>query len=143
MGLRGPLPKSDLEKRLRGTWRRDRSTSLPPGVPLEHKNVAIPESPMPLSAEEQAVWNRYAPGLVARGYLDVANAALLAILCTLEARFEMLNVVLHREGFFFTTPRGKKRERPEAVIQRRMVSGLMSLWRMFGLTPRSRRMLER
>jgi P27 family predicted phage terminase small subunit len=138
VGLRGPLPKSDREKRLAGTWRKDRSSKLP----LPSRTPAeIPTSPMELSPEEQLVWNRYAPNLVARGFLDEANAALLSILCTLEARFDSLNALLHREGFLYTTSRGKTRERPEAQIQRRMVSSLMSLWRMFGLTPRSRRQL--
>ena len=96
---------------------------------------------MELTQEEQAVWDRYAPDLVARGYLDQVNAGLLSVLCTLEARYDALSEVVRREGFFFTTPRGKLRERPEAMMQRRMVSGLMSLWTAFGLMPRARRRL--
>lgn len=132
MGRRGPPPKPSAQKKLAGTFRKDRAAKRemapPPGTP-----------PRPdwLDAEGRKEWDRVVPQLEALGVLSEIDGAMLADYCAAHALAVKATRAYQKQGLTVTI-NGQRLKNPnikiaqEARAQARLLAG------EFGLSPSSR-----
>jgi len=133
MGKRGPIAKSNAQRRLEGNPSRRpmKEDSLQPAP-------GIPYCPDWLSPEAKEEWARVAPELGRLGLLTQLDMALLAGYCTSCALWRYAQEVLNTQGTTYVTVRGRLEVRPEVAIAKMAAEQMSSLAAEFGLTPASR-----
>jgi len=128
---RKPLPTS--LKKLRGTFRPDRSNATEPNV-----ESGVPEPPDWLSADALAEWRRLAPQLAAAGLLTKLDRAALASYCSAWGDLCEANRTLQQFGSTYITERGVIVLHPMLKVVERSRQALRAFASEFGLTPSAR-----
>lgn len=127
--------KADGEKRVAGTYRRDRAASHPPDQGLGGP-VAMPRGV--LSASARRAWRVWAPELQALGLLTRLDGPMFALTCTwmgvaLDAARE-----LREKGIVCDDSRGREAKNRALTVLRAASVELRQLSAVFGLTPGDR-----
>jgi P27 family predicted phage terminase small subunit len=136
MGKRGPIPKSDKERRLEG------NPSKRPMKGESPRPRGLPTCPSWLSPEAKQEWRWVAPELARLGLLTKLDRALLAGYCTSCGRWRQAQEAINTHGSVYVTPKGKIVPRPEVTIAKMAEEQMNILAAEFGLSPTSRARLR-
>ena len=132
------LPKN--RKRLSGTNRPDKDRQgLKPGRTL----IEAPPVPEMLSERAGSAWMVLAPELVAVSVLTTADLPALALLCETQATVAELEQTIREEGFTVESAAGTRKAHPALKSLESTRNAAMRLMCEFGLTPKSRKYVEK
>lgn len=129
----GPAPKPSALKKLQGTYRADRATSLeatPAPAPLE-----VPPYLSGLAADK---WNELAPMLARNGLLTEGDTDTLAVYCQTWARYLEAEIRLETEGATTVARSGYQQVSAWVTIAKTCRADLMKLGDRLGLNPSAR-----
>ncbi|MGI8310681.1 phage terminase small subunit P27 family [Saccharopolyspora hattusasensis] len=135
MGKRGPAPKPTQLRILHGD-RKDRINNDEP-VPPEQE-VACPEW---LSDEAKKIWERLAPGLIARNVLTPWDADAFTVLCESLARYKAATALVNGSALLVQGSTGLVRN-PALQVQSEAERAFLTYAARFGLTPSDRQALK-
>lgn len=132
MGKRGPPPKPSAQKKLEGTYRKDRAAR-------NEMRPTLGEPPVPkgLKGAALAEWRVVAPELARLGVLAIIDGGRLADYCRAHALAIRAAAKAEQEGEVVETYRGPVRSPWQAIAQEARAQARL-LAAEFGLTPSSR-----
>src|SRR5919202_2961857 len=134
-----PRPRlSAAQKRLRGTYRADRSAPAAPSERLSR----CPPPPATLTDAGTAEWKRLAPIAHRLGTLCAADLRAFELLCMTLATAAEAEATIRREGMTLPTGSGGTRAHPAIRIMEGSRAQAARLLIEFGLTPRARNAVE-
>lgn len=116
------------------TGKRGAAPAPPPANP-----ETLPACPGWLCAPARAEWKRVVPLLSDRGHLDGIDFAKLASYCEAFGQVQVCTAVVKRDGAFYRTSTGMRREHPASKAKREWMAQLSGLAAEFGLSPADRR----
>lgn len=137
MGKRGPPRKPTAQKKIQGTYRKDRApkreVTSDPGTP-----------PCPDYLDEHALefWNYYSPLLVKRGLLTPLDWAEFVSLCQAWSRKRQCEIILAEKGLTIEYASGHVQQRAEISIQNQADALIARLAPRFGLDPSARSSMD-
>ena len=132
MGKRGPPPKPSAQKKLEGTYRKDRAA-----VSEMQPTLGEPPVPRGLKGEALTEWRVVAPELARLGVLAIIDGGRLADYCRAHALAIRAAAKAEKEGEVIDTYRGPVRSPWQGVAQEARAQARL-LAAEFGLTPSSR-----
>ena len=135
MGSRGPVPKSDEEKRLAGNPGK-RRLSKNPVKPLADDAMLEPSAH--LSAMAKKEWKRLAGELLRMQLLANVDRAAFEGYCEAYSTWRAAHAVIAKRGRTYKTNTGFIRPRPEVQIAADAQKLLKVYMTEFGLTPAAR-----
>lgn len=133
MGRRGPPPKPKAQKKLEGTYRKDRdgggdSLAPPPGVPVR---------PKWLEKEACAEWDRVVPQLVELNVLTGLDGGALERYCVAYSNWVRAQRDVQKNGLVLKTPFGPQKN-PNVKIAQDERAAARLLAGELGLSPSAR-----
>lgn len=134
MGKRGPPPKPTAQKKLEGTYRKDRDPSAgaafepPPGVPVR---------PKWLDKEACAEWDRVVPLLLAGKVLTELDGGALERYCVAHSNWVKAQRDVQRNGVVLRTKFGPMNN-PNVRIAKDERAAAKQLAQELGLSPSAR-----
>ena len=132
------LPRN--RKRLTGTDRPDKDRrGIQPGQAL----TQAPAPPANLSERACAIWSVIAPEVVDLGILTSADLPMLALLAETQATVRELEDTIRDEGFTVETGTGGKKSHPCLKPLETTRGAVTRLLKEFGLSPLSRKFVEK
>jgi P27 family predicted phage terminase small subunit len=132
------LPKH--RKQLTGTHRPDKDRrGVQPGEALRES----PPPPEGMSDRACIAWEAIAHELVELGVLTTADLTALALLCETQATASELEETIQKEGFTLSTGSGGKKAHPALKSLESTRNCAARLLAEFGLTPKSRKFVEK
>ena len=134
-----PSRTSDSDKRLRGTYRKDRAKK---GRPRPDIGRPEPLDSWAADSPARAMWDQVAPELTRIGLLTEIDQVLIWTYC--ESWEAWLDAQRHLadEGPLYTTSRGVRRPSPWLKVQDGAFKKMLAVAGEFGLTPRARQRLD-
>lgn len=130
-GKRGPKSKSPSQKKLQGTFRRDRDTAKSSPMPSKDRPVC----PEWMDEQGQAIFAQLVTQLEPMGLASESFTHGLALLAARLAEVRGLTAILEREGSTYQIASGAFRIRPEVAMRSEAMKHAQSLLREFGLSP--------
>lgn len=134
MGRRGPPPKPTAQKRLEGTYRKDRDPSA--GAAFEPP-LGVPVPPKWLDKEARAEWNRVVPLLVEGKVLSELDGGALERYVVAHGNWVKAQRDLQRKGPVIKTPFGLQAN-PNVKISQVERQAAKQLAQELGLSPSAR-----
>jgi P27 family predicted phage terminase small subunit len=131
--MRGRKPKPSAIKELAGNPGK-RPLNMAEPVPPP----GVPESPMELSPEAQAEWNRICPLLIQMGVLSTVDTTALAAYCECFAQSVSATRIVRKVGAVIKTPTGYPIQSPYVSVASKALEQMRKLLTEFGMTPSSR-----
>ncbi len=133
MGRRGPPPKPSAQKKLEGTYRKDRAAggnelAPPPGVPV---------APKWLDKEAKAEWARVVPQLVELAVLTGLDGGALERYCVAHSNWIRAQLDVQKKGQVIKTPFGPQKN-PSLKIALEERAAARQLAGELGLSPSAR-----
>ncbi|TWP47422.1 phage terminase small subunit P27 family [Lentzea tibetensis] len=135
MGKRGPAPKPTSLRILHG----DRPDRINAGEPVPPTGTIEP--PDWLSDDARAVWDRLAPGLIARKVLTVWDADAFVVLCQALARYKQATALLNGSHLLVQGAGGLVKN-PVLGIQAEAERTFLTYAARFGMTPSDRQSVK-
>ncbi len=133
MGRRGPAPKPTELKRLQGTVRADRDSTIGDAF-----DDTMPYCPSYLSDEAKLEWRRVAKHLHQVGILKYVDRAVMAAYVDAYGRFIQILAAMDGQPFTYETDKGYVYPNP-LIKQLEAAKGeMLRFMRELGLTPSSR-----
>ena len=133
MGKRGPIPKSNEQRKLEGN-----PSKRPMKGQSPQPDGDLPDCPDWLSPEAKQEWARVAPELGRLGLLTHLDMAMLAGFCVSCSWWRRSQEVLTTQGTIYVSVKGKLETRPEVMIAKIAGEQMNAFAAEFGLTPVSR-----
>lgn len=132
MGKRGPPPKPSAQKKLEGTYRKDRAArnEFAP-------KRATPTRPSYLDKLGRELWDFVVPILMERGVLTIVDGEGLARYCAAHSLEVKATQKYQREGLMLKTPYGPQTH-PMIKVAKEARAEADRLGAKFGLTPSDR-----
>lgn len=137
MGLRGPSPKPSEQKKLEGTYRKDRAATNEP-----KPKVIVPSCPQWLTAEGKREYKRQAKMLIALRVMTEADRMALAAYAHEYSKWREAEEIVDREGAVLVGEKGGAYLNPWKNIASNHFKNMIKLMGEFGLTPASRTRIE-
>jgi len=135
MGKRGPAPKPTVLRILHGD-RTDRINTAEPVAPT------LPiEPPDWLSEDARAVWDRYAPSLIARGVMTYWDVDAFAVVCNALARYRDACMLVDASSVLIGSS-GRLEPNPALKIVKDAEDTFLRYAARFGLTPSDRQAIK-
>ena len=134
MGLRGPAPKSSAQKKLEGTYRRDRDAGPTLTVPPLDE---VPAPPAWLSDAAKTEWRRMATELLQLGVLSTIDLKVLEGYCAAYGRAVRAEKATAKDSLTMLTPQGRI-PRPEVNIAKQAWAEMRAFAVKLGATPADR-----
>jgi P27 family predicted phage terminase small subunit len=126
--------KSDAEKKIAGTWRKDRAQTAA-RVTFASKVVKPPRG---ANADVRAFYRRHAQALVDKGLLTEADESAFQLMAESYAIAREAWRVVQKEGFFRRDENDVQRRHPGIQVHRDALATFTRLAAHFGLTPKAR-----
>lgn len=124
-------PKSDREKKLAGTYRKDRARR----VSTDH---SVPVMPKWLSTPARREWKALIPKLKRLGLASV-DGGVLGVYCQSLADIGTLESEIRERGHTFETPKGYIAKHPACTLLREARQTVLRAGAKLGLNPTDRR----
>jgi P27 family predicted phage terminase small subunit len=126
--------KSDAEKKVAGTWRKDRARAAAQ-VTFARKVVKAPRG---ANADVRLFYRRHAQSLTEKGRLTEADESAFQLMAEAYAISCEAWRVVQKEGFFRFDENHVQRKHPAIQVHRDALGTFMRLAAHFGLTPKAR-----
>lgn len=137
MGLRGPAPKPSEQKKLEGTYRKDRAARNEP-----KPKVMIPRAPEWLNVVALKEYKRVAKILVATRVLTEADSTALAAYAFQYDKWLEAEAMVKVEGAVLMSEKGGMYLNPWQGVANTAFKNMTVYLAQFGLTPASRTRIE-
>ena len=136
MGKRGPKPKSEKDKKLHGTYRKDRKKNRPAKKVFR---IGCPDKPDFLTGLASKFWDNWAPELVKQGILTPLDMAIFTGLCQSYADYVMACQEVNKlDDKFLKTSQGNVKPHPWIEVKNKSFNNFVQCAKEMGLTPASR-----
>jgi P27 family predicted phage terminase small subunit len=134
MGKRGPPPKPTAQKKLEGTYRKDRDPTQ--GHDFQPPE-GVPAMPKWLDKEAKAEWARVVPILTEGKVLSLLDGGALERYCVAYSNWVKAQRDVQKNGFVVKTPFGPQKN-PAVKIAQDERAAAMRLGQELGLSPSAR-----
>ena len=146
MGARGTLPKTTLKVVRDGNpgHRSNEDIDSPGRKPFEDKSIAFkePKWPSDVTSRARHLWRTLYPVLEREIGMVGAQQESLVQFCIVQARVELLDHVIARDGFQILNGRGDPMRNPDLISQSALHAQLSKLRAELGLSPGAALRLE-
>jgi len=122
------------EKKLKGTYRKDREMGVIPNIPI----VKSTEAPDFLSPVAKSEWNRIFPHLAEANLITETDIMLLAMYCQEVSVYWDCMQKIGDKGLTYDTQSGTKKTRSEYMIANQALKSIIAIATRYGFSPYDR-----